>query len=697
MKWQRAARLVIAVVAVAFATLLGLTMKRRTIPHVDAPVPRTDPTALVESQGGSTVRITGSHQDARIEYTRLLTYANGASKMLGVTITSERSGKTFIVTGGEGQGGAEESSFELSGGVRMRSSDGLVLTADQASYSKATNVVRVPGAVQFARGRTTGSGVGMDYDQNQDVVTIADQASINVAPDAEGTGAMTLEAGTLEFRRAEKIMKLDRHAKITRDRQTIEAEAAVAHLSDDEEHLQMLQLHQNSRITAPPSGSGGLESLTGGDIDLHYAPDGQTLQRAVIMGSAQVRLSGEKGLAARQITANSMDVGLGADGTTPMSLVGRDNVVVALPGGQGEANRTITSQTLDGTGDGAHGLTGTHFTGNVQFVEKGGGIDRVARSAVLDATMAPGFGEIEDATFLRTVRFADGTMFATAASARYAIKRGVVELTGSEPGSLTPHVINEQIAVDATRIDVTLDGPSMNASGAVKSVLTPKKDDAGGKPEHVPAMLKQDQPVNVTADTLQYDGAASHALYTGHALLWQGETSIKGATITLDDSSGDLAATGPVTTATMLRQDDGKGGTEKVSSVGNAKDFVYTDAQRRATYTGDAHLTGPQGDMTSPKIELYLKPSGDEVERAEGYDGVTLRGSDGRKTVGTRLTYFGEDERYLVTGTPVTITDACGRETTGRTLTFFRATDRIVVDGNEQVRTQTKNSKSNCP
>ena len=41
---------------------------------------------------------------------------------------------------------------------------------------------------------------------------------------------------------------------------------------------------------------------------------------------------------------------------------------------------------------------------------------------------------------------------------------------------------------------------------------------------------------------------------------------------------------------------------------------------RRLTYTGDAHMSGPQGDMTAAKIELYLKPSGDELERAEAYD-----------------------------------------------------------------------------
>jgi lipopolysaccharide export system protein LptA len=99
--------------------------------------------------------------------------------------------------------------------------------------------------------------------------------------------------------------------------------------------------------------------------------------------------------------------------------------------------------------------------------------------------------------------------------------------------------------------------------------------------------------------------------------------------------------------------------------------------------------------MTADKIELYLKPSGDELERAEGYDNVTLRDQN-RKTTGRRLTYTTADERYVVAGTPVTIIDQCGRETIGKTLTYLKTADTIVVDGNEQNRTQTKGN-SQCP
>ena len=60
----------------------------------------------------------------------------------------------------------------------------------------------------------------------------------------------------------------------------------------------------------------------------------------------------------------------------------------------------------------------------------------------------------------------------------------------------------------------------------------------------MPAMLKQDQPVTVTSNRLDYDGVAD-ATYSGNALLWQGNGSrISGDTIVLDDRTGNLVARG---------------------------------------------------------------------------------------------------------------------------------------------------------
>ena len=99
--------------------------------------------------------------------------------------------------------------------------------------------------------------------------------------------------------------------------------------------------------------------------------------------------------------------------------------------------------------------------------------------------------------------------------------------------------------------------------------------------------------------------------------------------------------------------------------------------------------------MTASRIELYLKPSGDELERAEAYDNLTLR-EQNRETKGAKLVYTTADDTYVITGTPVRIVDQCQRETIGRTLTFNKGADTVVVDGNSQIRTQTKGGNGKC-
>ena len=202
--------------------------------------------------------------------------------------------------------------------------------------------------------------------------------------------------------------------------------------------------------------------------------------------------------------------------------------------------------------------------------------------------------------------------------------------------------------MDAARIDIVLAGPQVTAVGAVASELKPAKKEAGDGEPSCPRCSTATSPSSVSAERLVYDGVAGRATYTGNALLWQGDTSIKGASLRLDEKTGDLAGTSvdgsPVVTTSAFDQKEKDGKVTRARSITTAKDFLYEEALRRATYTGDGHMSGPQGDLTAARIELYLKPAGDELERAEGYDSVTLIEKN-RKTTGTRMTYFSEDQR----------------------------------------------------
>jgi lipopolysaccharide transport protein LptA len=695
-RWQRRARLIIAAFAVAFAVILARQWKPRQPPPAATPVPRSDPGAAVEVAGGRLERFKSSRQDVSVEFQKQLMYVDGSMKLFGVTIVADsKDGKgTFTATGKQADVGPDGSTVLLNGDVQLVSSE-IRARTEHATFSKSDDTVRAPGPVELTEGRTTARGVGMTFDRERDVLVILDQAVVRMDADESGAGATEITSGSAMFARRERIRQFDRTARIQRGGQTIEAETAVAHLSEDEKRIELIELRGGTKITTANAAAGALQSLTGRDVTLKYVADGQALQQVVIGGNASVQVAGDPGKPGREIVAGMMDIALAPDGSTPTALIARDAVRLTIPPEPGAPGRTIEAATLDAKGEAGRGLTRAVFSGNVQYRERGQNVNRAASAATLDVGLKRGMSAIEDAKFSRAVRFEEGKLAAVAAAARYDVDKGTLELSGSEPGATAPRVVNEQIAVDAAKIDVTLEGPKVNAaatgSDKVKSVLQPSQK-PGEKPADastkMPSMLKQDQPVNVTAASLDYDGTASKTTYTGAAQLWQGDTSIKGESIVIDGKSGDLTASS-VTSATMLEQTNKEKKKERVRSVATAKDLKYEDAPRRLTYTGDAHMSSPEGDMTAAKIELYLKPSGDELDRAEAYENVTLR-EQNRKTTGTRMTYTTADERYVIVGAPVKIIDECERETTGKTLTFLKATDSIVVDGNQQTRTQTK-------
>ena len=721
-KWQKRTRLVIAIGAVAFAIVVVFALKRREPQPQNLPSLRADPDAVVEVTGGRIERFKLSRQDVSVEYERQFTYANGSTKLINVTISADgrASSRSFRVTGKDADVGQNESTIRLNGDVRIAASDGLAARTEHASYSGENGLIRAPGPVDFSLGRTTGSGIGMTYDTARDLLVILDRAVVHFAPDEVGGGA-EVASGAATFARGERRVRFDRNVRLQRNRQTVEGDSAVLYLTDDERQIRLLEVRGRSRITMDQPAAGDLKELSARDIDLKYGADGLALEHVVLMGDARIVLAGSASAAGRRIAASAIDVSLAPDGATPVSLTARDAVVLTLPAGGRLPERSIRSAAMDAKGEASRGLDAAQFTGNVEFRERGVDLDRVARSGTLDVTLQPGMADIEDAIFSWRVRFfEDGSelpgddqcapgrslrLRMCAASIRYDLAKGILELTSSDPASARPRVVNDRIAIDATRINVSLGGPDVKARGAVKSVVqpVPRTDTAGTvlSATRLPSMFKQDQPIIITADALDYNTTVSHAIYTGNAQLWQQNTSIKGAFVALDDKSGDLTAGGGVTTVTTRKAIDKNRKGERIRSIATASDFRYEEHGRRATYTGNARVNSSVGDITAEKIELYLKAAGsggawtDDLERAEAYESVTFRESN-RTMTGTRLTYTTADERYVVTGAPVKVLDECHGETIGRTLTYLKSAGMITIDGSEQTRTQTKGS-GQCP
>jgi lipopolysaccharide transport protein LptA len=216
-------------------------------------------------------------------------------------------------------------------------------------------------------------------------------------------------------------------------------------------------------------------------------------------------------------------------------------------------------------------------------------------------------------------------------------------------------------------------------------------------------MLKQDQPVNVTANRLEYDGASALATYTGNARLFQDQTSVQGDAIIVDDRNGNLTARGNVRSVMFFEEEDSTTKTRSLAQRTATGDvMVYEDAKRLATYTtgptAKAHIVGSEGDVTGDRIQLFLKKDVNELERAEADGNVVVK--EGMRTaIGVHLTYTPADDTYVMTGSPVEIEEKTPTEcrvTIASKVTFKKAavSTRIENNGLTPVTTRPCSAKS---
>jgi lipopolysaccharide export system protein LptA len=298
---------------------------------------------------------------------------------------------------------------------------------------------------------------------------------------------------------------------------------------------------------------------------------------------------------------------------------------------------------------------------------------------------------VSDASFFGNVGFESRGLDAAGASVAYSPVRGSILITGTDAGG-APKVRDERVTIEAARIEVEIESRNMRATGAVKTLLQPAPSAGrassargdGSSGSRLPGLFEQGRAASGTAERFEYGGDAGRATYLGNATLWQGDTTVRGDTIVLDQGTGDLTVTGAARSSLVLASG---------VSASRSASLAYADRDRTITYDGGgggtAQVTGPDGDLRANRVVVHLELSGNRVARLEARTAVTLK-LDTRTATGERLDYLAQDERYVMTGsarTPVKIVEAC-RETTGGTLTFYKSADRVVIDGNEAARTQ---------
>jgi lipopolysaccharide export system protein LptA len=688
--WQKPARFGVATFAVAFAAYVYMEMGERQAAAPVAPAVRTDPSASIEVVSGVLRRVLGIEEEFEIRAGSHLTYPDKSSRWGDVRIRiPKKNGRDFVIVAKEAKAGADEKLFELNGEVTVTASDGFELKTGSATYGVDEGIARAAGPVTFGKGRMSGAGVGMTFDQRNDVLTIGEDSMVTMTDEA-GAVAMEFSAGPATLNRMLNILTLDGGVHVLRATQEFDAERATAQLSEMEEFVTFIELRGTARVAG---GGGSLDSMSARDIDLDYSDDGQTLERVLLAGDAGVAMAGAGGAAGRQIFSQRLELTLAADGSVTKAT-GRDGVRLTLPADEGSPARSMTARTLDGEGVAGKGLTSARFEEAVEYREANGtAVAREARSQSLRVTLDG--DAVTAATFTGRVTFTDQGLEARGGEARYSPTKGTLSLSSAATGGRAG-VSDEQISLEASTIDLALETRGMIAKGAVRTTLrmTPPKPTeqrpARARASKMPGLLTESQPVSINAETLNYGGGAGTTSYSGDVVLRQGtETVIRANALALDQETGNLAATGNARTSLLF---------DAAASEGSADLIQYDETKRAIVYSATAprlaQLKGPQGDLKAGRIQIALQQEGSRVRRFDAQTSVSIALGT-RSVTGARLEYDAAEERYIVhgtTGKPVTVVDrsveGC-RESIGTKLTFFKSTDSISMEGADVRRTKT--------
>lgn len=699
--WQKHVRLGLMAVIVALAGGIGWYVTRdRAVPAAVEGPTRTDPEATTEIANEEFTRT----EDGKVVFTmtpeRVLSYPDGRVTFLKLTATFARGEQAplqvaadeadIVLKSGAGSDFSKFDEMTMRGNVVIKGGDDLHMATSEAHYNDVSGIVTTDKPATIRREHLSGSGTGATFDRDRSVVWLL--ADAKVAIETEGQGTLEVTSSRAGLAQAEGYMRFEENVRMTRDGQVIETDAARADLTEGATGLTKLELRGNSRITGD-GGGGDVPEMAADDITMTYGAETGLLEHALLERAARVGLPGGAG---RTLSGDTVDMTFAGDAPTLTALDASGSVAVHLPAEGDDPATDIRAPRLVARGTAPAGLERATFTGGVEFRERApaargrDAVDRLGRSETLVLALDGGFDDIKDAAFTGNVRFRDADVTAEAPQATYGIDTDRIALRG---GRGISRVVQEDSTVQATDIDLTLDPRNLQARGNVRSTLSGQS--RGGDDDATrPSILKEDQPANVTAAALDYDGRTERATYTGDARLWQGDTVIQGETIVLDDKTGNLEARTNVRAQFLIRDEHAAADAPKPKpTLARADDLVYVESRRQATLRENARITGPDGDITGKRIELFLQEDGETLDRAEAYDDVTARLDGGRVATGSRLVYTAGTRRYDMRGTPLRVkrqftekgsdgrlTTRC-EETVGSALTFDRSADTVSVVG----------------
>ncbi len=644
-------------------------------------------------------------------------------------------------------------------GAPQAIANAIQVATSALTFDRNSGQARTDQPVTFHWPAGEGSAVGVSYDSNSGTLQLLRNVQLNLSPPSAVIPAKINDTDEKTVRVSGDSMSFQRDARVVVIDGKVHSQQASHELYADQLLLELDSQFQARRFVA--SGHPQLRdlnpqgpvTLSADEIAAELRPDGSVASvqakgnvhgtrvtpvggDAIDAGRVQVNLATADNLprlltasdgvmltstsasfngGTRHVESDALDVNFSNDPATGQTLVESVNTLapasvdwqnVALVNGKPVPQSTrMSGKQMNLKFDGQNQLQELVNTGSVEVTRKLGDAPEETTTsreltAVFDKT-----GQWSTIDQTGEVHFHDGQRAGQGNRAHLDRASDALTLDGS--------VVFSDSTTRTTAQSVSFVQP-MSALRADGHVLTTDlRPTTSGISNLAP------EPAHISAERLVADTARGHAVYSGKARMWQGQSVIQGDSIELDSATHTLQAKGhvdgvfpqaawspkprdasEVTSSKPTKQLSKSSG---ISSPSDARAstqlghvygglLTYWEAESRGRIEHDARVDSERGSIQADRIDLYFSDAGSggakQLSRSVASGDVTVQQQDRRGT-SNRAEYTASEGKFVLSEGKPTLYSSTGDTTTGRQLTFYFADDRILVDSADGSKTVT--------
>jgi lipopolysaccharide export system protein LptA len=297
------------------------------------------------------------------------------------------------------------------------------------------------------------------------------------------------------------------------------------------------------------------------------------------------------------------------------------------------------------------------------------------------------------------VKFRQGERSGQAETARLSRVTNEVTLTGSAS------VEDSASHLQAATIHMNQATNETRASGNVVASFAQQKNNSAANMTTGSAQISADEMQGTSQGKSSRANASDpigHAIFTGHARLWQGSDVLQAQTIEFWQNEKRTEARGDALGAFVEAPHDnassGAGSAANAANKVNGQQAVKTSApvlwhvrapnvdywsdSGKMEWSDGVVTESSEGTIASQTLDMFFSADQNNQQtlgRAIASGNVHVE-QNGRTGTAERGEYLARDGKFILSGGKPKLVDTSGNTTTGHELTFFLANDSVLVD-----------------